>query len=511
MMFRRRSSISSFTPLQTARKNISSILHYRKERNGKFVTGFTLVELLIVIAILAVLAAAVVIILNPAELLAQARDSQRISDLKSISNTIDILKTEGSVTLGSSNIVYISIPDTSSTCANITGLPVLPSGWSYRCSPPDSVRKVDGSGWIPLNLSAMNGGSPLPYLPIDPRNTVGSFYQYVASADDYMIKSSLESYKYQPTGSGDGGTSTQYEKGSDMSIAPITTDDNWIKVPGNAAFGTSDFWTMKYEAKCVSAADNTPLTSPSLAWMYYNSSTPCTSGNGRYVASVPGGYPISLISHDTAKTYCQSLGAHLMTNEEYMTLARDVESNGLNWTGGSVGSGALYSGNTGGVTEDLQASNFDDDGYFGTTVTSGINRRTHYLSTGAVIWDLAGSVFEHVMRTMADDKTAFTLPTCTSNPASFYFCEYGNTKTPYVTDYGTIPFSTVGSSDPSWNSDQGVGSMLIDRSGARPPGTVLVRGGGAFNTLESIGIYSVFTNQSATASNDIQIGFRCVR
>ncbi|MDD4819148.1 MAG: prepilin-type N-terminal cleavage/methylation domain-containing protein, partial [Candidatus Colwellbacteria bacterium] len=36
-------------------------------------TAFTLVELLIVIAILAVLAAAVVIVLNPAELLAQAR------------------------------------------------------------------------------------------------------------------------------------------------------------------------------------------------------------------------------------------------------------------------------------------------------------------------------------------------------------------------------------------------------------------------------------------------------
>ena len=56
----------------------------------KSTPSFTLVELLIVIAILAVLAAAVVIVLNPAELLAQARDSQRITDMKTLKDSIDI-------------------------------------------------------------------------------------------------------------------------------------------------------------------------------------------------------------------------------------------------------------------------------------------------------------------------------------------------------------------------------------------------------------------------------------
>jgi prepilin-type N-terminal cleavage/methylation domain-containing protein len=42
------------------------------------VKGFTLIELLIVIAILAILATAVVLVLNPAQILAQARDAQRI-------------------------------------------------------------------------------------------------------------------------------------------------------------------------------------------------------------------------------------------------------------------------------------------------------------------------------------------------------------------------------------------------------------------------------------------------
>ena len=43
--------------------------------------GFTLIELLIVIAIIAILAVVVVLVLNPAELLRQSRDSQRLSDI----------------------------------------------------------------------------------------------------------------------------------------------------------------------------------------------------------------------------------------------------------------------------------------------------------------------------------------------------------------------------------------------------------------------------------------------
>jgi len=42
--------------------------------------GFTLLELLIVIGILAILSTTVVLVINPAELLKKARDSQRISE-----------------------------------------------------------------------------------------------------------------------------------------------------------------------------------------------------------------------------------------------------------------------------------------------------------------------------------------------------------------------------------------------------------------------------------------------
>lgn len=49
-------------------------------------TGFTLVELLIVIAIIAVLAGVVIIAVNPSRQLADARNAQRFSDINSILN-----------------------------------------------------------------------------------------------------------------------------------------------------------------------------------------------------------------------------------------------------------------------------------------------------------------------------------------------------------------------------------------------------------------------------------------
>ena len=196
----------------------------------KSTPSFTLVELLIVIAILAVLAAAVVIVLNPAELLAQARDSQRITDMKTLKDSIDIWVVDNpSTAMGTSQTVYVSLPDTSLTCANITSLPSLPSGWQYHCVTEANLQNTDGTGWLPLNLSSIYGGSPIPYLPIDPSNEAssGKYYTYT-SGGSYELTALMEAEKENASVADGGSLPGVYELGTHIGLTPPTRDKGLV-------------------------------------------------------------------------------------------------------------------------------------------------------------------------------------------------------------------------------------------------------------------------------------------
>lgn len=192
--------------------------------------SFTLVELLIVIAILAVLAAAVVLVLNPAELLAQARDSQRVSDLNSLKKAASLwIIDNSSDSEGADQTVYISIPDTSLTCANISGLPPLPALWSYHCVTAANLRNVNGTGWIPLNLGGNFGGSPLPFLPIDPVNTAasGMFYTYTPGGS-FELTALMEANRHDASISDGGGAPGVYQVGTHIDLTPIVRDKGLV-------------------------------------------------------------------------------------------------------------------------------------------------------------------------------------------------------------------------------------------------------------------------------------------
>lgn len=204
--------------------------------------GFTLIELLVVIAIIAILAVVVVLVLNPAQLLAQSRDSNRISDMASLNSAVSLYQTDQSgvsgYSLGIPNSVYPSVYDpaatsTSGTNCGTMGLPAMPSGYSWHCAASSTYRNTVSTGWIPINFQAISAGAPFGSLPIDPTNNTSSrlFYTYTANGSQFEVTANMESTKYQPGGSNDqisgDGTplATVYAKGTNLALEPLDYGD----------------------------------------------------------------------------------------------------------------------------------------------------------------------------------------------------------------------------------------------------------------------------------------------
>src|SRR6266568_791695 len=107
--------------------------------------GFTLIELLIVIALVAILSVVVILYVNPAELLKQARDSNRLSDLSTLQNAIALYQSDVSgASLGPVDICYMA----SSVGTDTIGCRVyFPTATSTAMS---TSQALDGTGWIPV-------------------------------------------------------------------------------------------------------------------------------------------------------------------------------------------------------------------------------------------------------------------------------------------------------------------------------------------------------------------------
>ena len=221
-------------------------------------SAFTLIELLVVIAIIAILAVVVVLTLNPAQLLAQSRDANRVSDMATLNSALSLYQIDsgGTGSLGTSSIVYTSLSDTSSTCGNLN-LPILPSGYTYNCTNSTSTRNINNTGWIPINFQTISSGAPFGSLPVDPTNTSSSrlYYTYDTNGSQYEVTASMESSKYKLGGSNDvissdGGTlASVYEKGTGLGLEPLDYGDSSLVGywPMNEGSGSTSGVTQAYD------------------------------------------------------------------------------------------------------------------------------------------------------------------------------------------------------------------------------------------------------------------------
>jgi len=127
--------------------------------------GFTLVELMIVIAILAILAAVVIFALNPAQLMARARDSQRISDLQALTTAINYFTVITSTPYldNATNTTCKGTATTATIYATITSTTAPGGAFAYNTTGV-TIRAMDGTGWLKVNFAA-TGETPLAQLP----------------------------------------------------------------------------------------------------------------------------------------------------------------------------------------------------------------------------------------------------------------------------------------------------------------------------------------------------------
>jgi prepilin-type N-terminal cleavage/methylation domain-containing protein len=154
--------------------------------------GFTILELLVVIAVMALLSAALVLMLRPSEMLQKGRDNRRVSDLSKLDRLISEYKVDKGI-----------FPDSEDT---LRASNVLPAGST-------DLTKVN-TGWILANLSSYT-----TTLPIDPLNDATYNYKYAHNGDTYELNATLEVSTADSQNDG-GNQAGVYELGDNLTLIP---------------------------------------------------------------------------------------------------------------------------------------------------------------------------------------------------------------------------------------------------------------------------------------------------
>ncbi len=284
-----------------------------------------------------------------------------------------------------------------------------------------------------------------------------------------------------------------------------------ILVPGNPVIGTNDFCVMKYEAKWNGSGS---ITNSGQGYCGsgndYNSSTGCPLDGSIGIVSQPLLKPLSNVNQFEAIKLCENLGENyqLINNNQWMTIARNVESVSSNWVSGQVYNGFLFKGHTDN-SPSYSLSISDSSDFYDQTGESApsIQRRTFNLTNGEIIWDLSGNVWEWVSDRIVCSSYPCSNMTYDLTPNSEWV-DFNN-----VNSFGSLSINLLLPLNNSLNSSYGIGKLYTANSASWPTGSswnnlhAFFRGGMWDKGIQG-GVYTLYLNDGPSHANP-GIGFRC--
>ncbi len=361
--------------------------------------------------------------------------------------------------------------DTNTKNVSITtnGAPTAPSGLALQS--PATTPAFDDTPTITVS-GVKNGDTVKLFSDSSCSTQIGSAVATGSSVD--ITSSSISGANTFYANS----TKTSASACSSASVAytATTCPTGYIVVPSLAAVNApSDFCVMKYEAK----------------------------NSGGTAVSTETGAPWVSITQVNAKTECTDLGANydLISNPEWMAIARNVENVPSNWTNGAIGDGCLKLGNVGATS----ACTGGDSGYNGADPESGAGRNalaSLTLDNGEVIWDLSGNVWEWVDWTLGGALS--------TNMTQAQKASQGGTPVASWLEYTLLddfpansPAISLLPDNPTFNASDGMGRYYAGASG----GAALR--GGRWSDGTDAGAFALYL-VSSSGSSYTNVGFRCV-
>ncbi len=349
--------------------------------------------------------------------------------------------------------------------------------------PPDapgelqgSVASFDPGGSVILTWQTpeRNGGADIVNYHIERESPVGDGFTEIdvmTIGNSYIDRtvSPLTEYQYRVTARNNVGLVSEASN-----IINITTGCpvGYVLVDSNSDFDIDDpFCVMQLEAR--NDGFELPATSP----LFINTE------------------PWVEITKENAQARCRALGPNydLISNDEWMTLALQIESIPENWSSGVIGVGCLNAGNTG----EAYSCSIDGLGLITGPFASRNLRARHSLGDARHIWDFAGNAWEWVDwtrgGTLDDAPGGCDGVEELENISSLIGCDL-DTPDLYMPDNPEviIPYNS---------------SIYLGRASFTTGERGFVRGG-SFNSERSAGVFALGTLDPAIEYVDV--GFRCV-